>query len=66
MTWKELGEEIAAMTPVEQGQPARFVEPYDKDRAGFELDLVRATEDIRIGEDRGDVVFVLAGEWMLR
>lgn len=66
MTWKQLAEHIAAMPPPEREQPARFVEPYDKDKAGYFVEFVIAYEDILVGEGRGDEVFVAAGEWMLR
>ncbi len=66
MTWQQLGKRIADMTPREQAQPVRFVEPYDKDRAGFAVQLVRAIEDILVGEGTGDEVCVPTGEWMLR
>lgn len=54
------------MPPPEREQPARFVEPYDKDKAGYFVEFVIAYEDILVGEGRGDEVFVAAGEWMLR
>ncbi len=63
MTWQQLGKRIADMTPREQSQPVRFVEPYDKDRAGFAVQLVRAM--ILVGEGTGDEVCVPAGERML-
>ncbi len=66
MTWQQLANRIADMTPREQAQPVRFVEPYDKDRAGFAVQLVRAIEDILVGAGTGDEVCVSAGEWMLR
>ena len=65
MTWQQLGKRIADMTLREQAQPVRFVEPYDKDRAGFAVQLVRAIEDILVGEGTGDEVCVPAGECML-
>jgi len=66
VTWQQLGDRIAAMTPQGQAQPVRFVEPYDKDRVGYAVQVVRATEDIRVGEGDGDQLCVPAGEWMLR
>ena len=65
VTWQQLADRIAAMTPEEQTQPVRFVEPYDKDRVGYAVRLVRATEDIHVGEGNGDELCVPAGEWML-
>ena len=66
MTWQKLTDRIATMTPDEQARPVRFVEPYDKDRVGHAVQLVRATEDIFVGERDGDELCVPAGEWMLR
>lgn len=66
MTWQQLGQRIADLTPREQSKPVRFVEPYDDDRAGYAVQLVRATEDILVGEGRGAEVCVPAGEWMRR
>ncbi len=66
VTWQQLADRIAAMTPEEQTQPVRCVEPYDKDRVGYAVQLVRATEDIYVGERNGDQLCVPAGEWMLR
>ncbi|MCH7591999.1 MAG: hypothetical protein IH989_04355 [Planctomycetes bacterium] len=66
MTWKHLADRIAAMTPQERARPVRFVEPYDKDRVGYAVQLVQATEDILVGERNGDELCVPAGDWMLR
>ena len=66
MTWQQLADRIAVMTPQEQTRPVRFVEPYDKDRVGYAVQVVRATEDILVGEENGDELCVPAGEWMLR
>ena len=38
----------------------------DKDRTGYAVQLVRATEDILVGERNGDELCVPAGDWMLR
>ena len=59
MKWRQLADRIAAMTPQERAQAVRFVEPYDKDRVGYAVQLVRATEDIHVGDrdaqgSRGD------------
>ena len=64
MTWQQLADRIAAMTRRERTQPVRFVEPYDKDRVGYNVQLVRATEDILVGERNGDELCVPTGDWM--
>ena len=66
MTWQQLADRIAAMTPDERAQAVRFVEPYDEDRVGYAVQLVQATEDILVGERDGDELCVPAGDWMLR
>ena len=66
MTWQELADRIAAMTPEERAQAVRFVEPYDKDRVGYAVQLVQATEDILVGERNGDELCVPTGDWILR
>ena len=67
MNWNELNAEIGRMTPQQRLQEVRFVEPYDKQRAGYYLQVVFPREDLTIdGEsdpsDDSDVVFVRKGE----
>ena len=66
VTWQQLADRIAAMTPDEQAQVDRFVEPYDKDRVGYSVQLVQATEDILVGERNGDELCVPTRDWMFR
>ena len=66
MTWQQLADRIAAMTPQERARPIRFVEPYDKDRVGYAVQVVRATEDILVGELNGDELCVPTGDWIFR
>ena len=75
MTWKELVAFVQAnMTPAEQDRPVRFLEPYDKDRAGHDVEPVRATEKLYTGDvssdgeaaEEGREVFVPEGHWVLR
>ncbi len=63
MNWNELSEQIEKMSPLQRLQEVRFVEPYDKERAGFDLAVVCAAEDLGVdSEDEPDTVFVRAGE----
>lgn len=66
MTWSELADAIAKMTPAERENEVKFVEPYDKDKAGFSLELVKAEENIYVGEGTGEDLFVPEGEYMFR
>jgi hypothetical protein len=67
MTWRELANAISAMPSRYLDQSARYVEPYDKDRDGYEVDLITAEEDIYVGPAEDGVrVFVKAGEPFLR
>lgn len=71
MNWNELNEAIRAMPALHRAQEVRFVEPYDKQRAGYYVEIVFAEEDITIegGDqpwDEPEQVFVLEGEPFLR
>jgi hypothetical protein len=67
MNWNQLKEQIEKMTPEQRTQDVRFIEPYDKQRAGYCLDLVYAEQDLTVdgwGEpsDEPQIVFVEKGQ----
>jgi hypothetical protein len=63
MNWNELSEQIEKMSLQQRLQGVRFIEPYDKERAGFDLAVVYAAGDLTVdSEDEPDTVFVGAGE----
>ncbi len=68
MTWIDLISSILESVPHDQlNEPAIFVEPYDKDKAAYEIAPVLATEDITVeGKDEKQEVVVREGKWMLR
>ena len=71
MTWNQLLAAITEMPPEHRRQEVRFVEPYDKQREGCELDLFYAEEDLTIGGgekgwDEPETIFVKKGEPCLR
>jgi hypothetical protein len=67
MNWSQLKEKIEEMTPQQLLQKVRFIEPYDKQRAGYFLKVAYAKRDLMVeGDpetgDEGEVVFVKTGE----
>jgi len=55
------------MSPIERRQKVRFIEPYDDERAGYEVALQFAQEDVFIGGgDEPEIVFVRRGEPFLQ
>ena len=39
MNWTELKEQIEKMSPEQRLQEVRFIEPYDKERAGYPVGI---------------------------
>ncbi len=67
MTWNELHAAIEKMSPKERGQEVRFIEPYDKEKAGYNVLLHFAREDLLVGGgDEPEEVFVRRDEPFLQ
>ena len=65
MTWRELSAFISKMPSSDIDQPVRFVEPYDDGGQGYVLEPIVAAEDISLGNESSENVFVKAGETLL-
>jgi hypothetical protein len=66
VTWKDLKQFIEGMPPEDRDGEVRFIEPYDKERAGYCLDAGYAREDLTVGGgDEPETVFVRNGEAFL-
>ena len=48
MTWNQLSQFIDRICPSERDAQVKFIEPYDKERAGFCVDADFATRDRRL------------------
>jgi hypothetical protein len=63
MTWNELGQFIEQMDPAKRAGTVKFIEPYDKERAGHCVTASYAVENVMLGEEDGqEDVFVRLGE----
>jgi hypothetical protein len=67
MTWNNLKRFIESMHPEDREREVKFIEPYDKERAGYCVDVHYAVEDLTVGSgDDSEAAFIRAGEPFLR